>query len=194
MHQFLIAGLGNPGEKYRDTRHNIGFMVLDKIAESLELSFRQEGKGPRFASADTRIDGNRVIFIKPLEYMNRSGPAVARVLFFYKIPTDNLLVIHDDMDIELGRMKFVRSGGAGGHNGIRSIIQALGTKAFPRLKIGIDRPPPEIPGERYVLGRFDRESRAIVEKVVEKASEAVIVFVRHGIQEAMNRFNGISIS
>jgi PTH1 family peptidyl-tRNA hydrolase len=194
VHRFLIAGLGNPGEKYRYTRHNMGFMVLDKIASDLGLSFRHESRSPKFASADTRIDGSRVIFMKPLEYMNRSGPPVARVVSYYKILPENTLIVHDDLDIGLGRIKFVRSGGAGGHNGIRSIIEALGTKSFPRLKIGIDRPPPEIPGERYVLGRFSPEHRELVEKVVEMASEALLVFVRHGIQEAMNRFNGVAIS
>ncbi len=194
MDRFLIAGLGNPDGKYRHTRHNMGFMVLDRIAGGMGLSFREESRKPRLASADTRVNGAHVILVKPLEYMNRSGPPVARVRSFYKISTEHLLVVHDDLDIELGRMKFVRSGGAGGHNGIRSIIEALGTREFPRLKIGIDRPPRGIPAERYVLGRFDRAEETIVERVVEKASEAVLVFVQYGIQEAMNRFNGTIIS
>ena len=172
----------------------MGFMVLDRIIEGLGLSFKEDARGPRLASAEAEISGARAVFVKPLEYMNRSGPPVARVRAFYRIPAENILAVHDDLDVELGRIKFVRSGGPGGHNGIRSMIEALGTRAFPRLKTGIDRPPPEIPADRYVLGRFAREQMPLVEKVIEAAAEAVLCFIEQGLDEAMNRFNGILIT
>ena len=194
MHRILIAGLGNPGQKYKHTRHNMGFMVLDRIIQDRGLSFKEDARGPQFASAEANLHGTRAIFIKPLEYMNRSGPPVARVRAFYRIPLENILAVHDDLDIELGKMKFIRSGGPGGHNGVRSMIEALGTRAFPRLKTGIDRPPPEIAADRYVLGRFPREQMPFVERVIETAAEAVLSFIEQGLDEAMNRFNGIVIT
>ncbi len=194
MHRILIAGLGNPGDKYRYTRHNAGFMVLDKLALDLGISFGQHLKAPRYASADIHIEDVRLTLLKPLEYMNRSGLAVAKLCSFYNIPPHDVLVVHDDLDIELGRIKFVRSGGPGGHKGVGSIIEALGTSAFPRLKIGIDRPPAHMQAERYVLGRFTKEQSLLMEKVTKAASEAILVFVRDGIDMAMNRFNGLVIS
>jgi len=193
LHRILIAGLGNPGQKYKNTRHNAGFMVLDTLALELRTSFREEKKGPKLAYAESDLHGARLTLVKPLEYMNRSGMAVAQVSSFYKIRPENILVVHDDMDIELGRIKFVRSGGPGGHKGVHSIIEALGTRAFPRLKIGIDRPPPEIPADKYVLGRFSPDQMILMEKVAETASHAILVFVEKGIDEAMNRFNGTII-
>jgi len=193
LQRILIAGLGNPGQKYKNTRHNIGFMVLDSIAGELGLSFREDRRGPGFASAEADVQGVRILLAKPLEYMNRSGPPLERLRSFYKIDPDDLLVVHDDLDINLGRFKFVRSGGAGGHNGVHSIIQALGTDSFPRLKIGIDRPPPGMPADRYVLGRFPPEQKALLAKVIQTASDAVLFFAGHGIDEAMNRFNGICV-
>lgn len=172
----------------------MGFMVLDRIILGLGLSFKEHAGGPRFASAEKDINGVRATFIKPLEYMNRSGQPVARVKAFYKIPVENILAVHDDLDVEMGRIKFVRSGGPGGHNGVRSMIEALGTGAFPRLKTGIDRPPPEIPADKYVLGCFARQQMPLAEKVIETAAEAVLYFIEQGLDKAMNRFNGIVIA
>ena len=172
----------------------MGFMVLDHVAEILEFSFEETRKPQRYARAELQIGEARAIFLKPLEFMNRSGGPVSAVKSFYKIRPKDVMVVHDDLDIKLGRMKFVRSGGAGGHNGIRSIIDALGTRDFPRLKIGINRPPPEIPADRYVLSRFTKEELPLLEKVTETASRALIVFVEKGLDQAMNEFNGISIT
>ena len=194
MYRVLIVGLGTPGKKYENTRHNMGFMVLDRISQDLDFSFRKNNKAPRFDSAEIQLNKSRVIFLKPLDYMNRSGPSVSRASSFYKISLERLLVVHDDLDIELGRMKFVRAGGAGGHNGVRSIIEALGSMSFPRLKLGIDRPPPGIPAERYVLGQFEPDRQPLVDKVIKTASEAVLFFAKNGIDSAMNRFNGIVIA
>ncbi len=182
-----IVGLGNPGIKYAETRHNIGFILIDHLAGIFQISLAAKkwdsliGKG--------YIGERQVLLAKPLTYMNRSGLAVAQILSFHKIPPPDLLVVHDDMDIPLGRIKIVRSGGAGGHNGVDSIIETLGTREFPRLKIGIGRPLPQQKPEHYVLEPFSFEERSILEETLKKAGKASEVIVRQGIEEAMNLFN-----
>ncbi len=191
---FLITGLGNPGAKYQHTRHNAGFMVIDLLAYRAGISLNTVSKAPSRQEAEVRWHGNRVILLKPLTYMNRSGEAISRMVNFFKIPLDNLLVIHDDLDMQLGRIKLVRSGGAGGHNGIRSIITCIGSKEFPRLKIGIGRPDNGMPVDRYVLSRFGPDEKALIEKIVSTSADAAEQVVEHSLQHAMNEFNGISIT
>ena len=182
-----IVGLGNPGIKYAETRHNIGFILIDHLAGIFQISLAAKkwdsliGKG--------YIGERQVLLAKPLTYMNRSGLAVAQILNFHKIPSPDLLVVHDDMDIPLGRIKIVRSGGSGGHNGVDSIIETLGTREFLRLKIGIGRPLPQQKPEHYVLEPFSFEEIAILKETLKKAAKASEIIVRQGIEEAMNLFN-----
>ena len=189
MPDFLVAGLGNPGTKYELTRHNVGFMVVDLLAARAGAVFETVSRGPDRAEAMFRQGGHRIILLKPLTFMNRSGDAVSKVVSFFKIPLDNLLVIHDDLDMEFGRLKLVRSGGAGGHNGIRSIIACLGSRDFARLKIGIGRPDGPMPVDRYVLSRFPSSEADLLEKVISTAADAAECVLAHGLQEAMNRYN-----
>ena len=190
MSDYLVAGLGNPGLKYELTRHNAGFMAVDLLARRSGVLFTHPSRPPARAEAVVKFPACRIILLKPLTYMNKSGEAVSKVMGFFKIPMDNLLVIHDDLDMELGRIKLVRSGGAGGHNGIRSIISCLGSRGFPRLKIGIGRPDGPMPADRYVLSRFPVSESALLEKVISTAADAAQHVLEHGLQDAMNQFNG----
>ena len=190
MSRIMIAGLGNPGAQYVLTRHNIGFMAIDVLAANFNISLKQNNKVPPHEIGSGIIAGSPVILIKPLTYMNRSGEAVAKALNYYNIPLANLMVIHDDIDIQLGLFKFVKNGGAGGHNGIRSIIDSTGTSDFPRLKIGIGRPPSIIPIDRHVLSSFTDDEMSCLQNVLALALEGVICFIQNGIDAAMNNFNG----
>ncbi len=193
MEKILVVGLGNPGRKYQDTRHNVGFWVIDRAASETGTSFNEEKTPPRYLLAQTHLWGAKIFFLKPLEYMNRSGGPVQRVASYYNIQPENILVVHDDLDVPFGRLKFVRSGGHGGHNGIRSIIDAIGTKNFPRLKIGIGRPPDGMPADRFVLGKFSRDESQVISKVVDLAVQGVEEFIKNGIDSAMNKFNGLEV-
>ncbi len=194
MKKILVTGLGNPGRKYKETRHNIGFWVVDRLAEQASLAFKEERVPPKYQIADAHLWGQKVFLLKPMEYMNRSGGPVERVASYYEIMPEDILVVHDDVDVRLGRLKFVRSGGHGGHNGIRSIIERLGTRNFPRLKIGIGRPPENVPADKYVLSRFSTEELGTVREVVELAVRGIEEFVKNGIDSAMNKFNGIEVA
>ena len=194
MKKILIAGLGNPGRKYKETRHNIGFWVVDRLAKQAALVFREERVPPKYHIADAHLWGQKVFLLKPMEYMNRSGGPVGRVASYYEITPEDILVVHDDLDVRLGRLKFVRSGGHGGHNGIRSIIERLGTRNFPRLKIGIGRPPENVPADKYVLSRFSTEELDTVKEVIELAVLGIEEFVKNGIDSAMNKFNGVEVA
>ena len=184
---YLIAGLGNPGTKYRHTRHNVGFMVVQTWAKSLDLSLA----GRRFKSnyARTVFGGKEVILLCPQTFMNLSGLALRECAAFFKLRNEDILVIHDDLDLPIGRVKTVRNGGAGGHKGILSIFESLGTKEFSRLKVGIGRPCFDEPVEDFVLKPFYPEHRPLVEKVVGLALKACEIFVLEGIGKAMNKIN-----
>ena len=179
----LIVGLGNIGEKYCFTRHNAGFMVLDKLALDKGFSFREEGKLKCFLAKSGDI-----IYIKPTTFMNLSGEAVRAVMDYYKIDVKDLLIIYDDIAIDLGRMRFRANGSDGGHNGIKSIIKHVGTKEFDRLKIGIG-PQPNIPSENYVLQNFPKEQLEELKEVLKRADEAIEFYLENGIQKAQNKFN-----
>ncbi|MFN0077872.1 MAG: aminoacyl-tRNA hydrolase [Prosthecobacter sp.] len=183
----LIVGLGNPGETYRDTRHNIGFMVLDEIARRLGTAFREE---KRWTGLVAKFTGGHLL--KPLTFMNDSGRSVQSVGHFYKTTPMQTLVVYDDVDLPLGRMRFRNSGSPGGHNGIRSLVAAFGTQDFPRLKVGIAPADGRPAGERmvgHVLGKFSAEEQPALQAVIKRAADAVLSAVERGLDSAMNLFN-----
>lgn len=179
----LIAGLGNIGEKYCFTRHNAGFMVLDKLALDNNFSFREESKLKCFLAKS-----NDIIYIKPTTFMNLSGEAVRAVMDYYKIDVKDILIVYDDIALDLGRMRFRANGSDGGHNGIKSIIKHVGTKEFDRLKVGIG-PQPNIPSENYVLQNFPKEQLETLKEVLKRADEAIEFYLSNDIQKAQNKFN-----
>jgi len=185
---YIIAGLGNPGSQYSETRHNIGFCVLEKIAHELGFKFTYSS---HFSSekAIFDINGRKTLFVRPMAYMNRSGLPVSDYVRYYRITPERLLIIHDDLDLSTGRIKAVHGGGAGGHNGILSIIDHLSETKFPRLKIGIGRPRYDEPIENFVLRSFYEDEKDVVYQALTLAATASIMFVTDGIETVMNHFN-----
>jgi len=190
---YLIIGLGNPGIQYELTRHNAGFLVLDDFADQHNCALNNEKWNGLYASE--RIEGQRVILLKPQTFMNKSGESAIRFIDFHRIPLENILVIHDDLDLARGRVNVAAKGGAGGHNGIRSLMQHLGSPDFPRLKIGIGRPERDeqgrgVPVDRYVLSSFTDEELALFNERLSLIREAVTLFLGQGVQQCMNKING----
>jgi PTH1 family peptidyl-tRNA hydrolase len=185
---YLIVGLGNPGRQYERTRHNVGWEVLDLLAKRHGLQFRT--KQARAEIARGTIAGRPVILAKPQTFMNLSGQAVRALVQFYKLPLAQVLIIHDDLDLPLGTIRLRERGSAGGHNGLTSVIQQLGTPNVPRLRVGIERPP--VPGDQvnWVLGHFSAAERAELAPALSAAADAAETWLREGITPAMNRFNG----
>ena len=184
----LIVGLGNPGYRYQLTRHNVGFLVLDAISRHLEAANPSE----QFKSLVSKVKhaGHDVIFAKPQTFMNLSGEAVQPLIAFYKIPLENLLVIHDDIDQPFGQMKFQKNRGTGGHNGIRNIHEKLGTGDYARLKIGVGRPAePKMAVDKYVLQNFAPDQEDQLREVIQRAGEATLTFIEAGFQRAQNEYN-----
>lgn len=179
----LIAGLGNIGDKYCFTRHNAGFMVLDKLALDNNFSFREENKLKCFLAKSGDI-----IYIKPTTFMNLSGEAVRAVMDYYKINVKDILIVYDDIALDLGRIRFRANGSDGGHNGIKSIIKHVGTKEFDRLKIGIG-PQPNIPSENFVLQNFPKEQLEELKEILKRADEAIEFYLKNDIQKVQNKFN-----
>jgi PTH1 family peptidyl-tRNA hydrolase len=184
---WLLAGLGNPGRQYAGNRHNVGFMVVDEVRRRAGARSPRVRMGAELSEA--AIGRSKVIFCKPMEFMNVSGSAISRAAVFWKIPPQRILVVHDDMDLDFGRMKLVEGGGTGGHNGLRSIVDALGTEAFCRLRFGIGRPPPAWEGADFVLADFSTEERKILPDLIEEAAQAGETIVKDGLVTAMNKFN-----
>jgi len=182
---WAIVGLGNYGSKYSKTRHNLGFMALEALAELFDITL-QEKKQYRLGKGS--IEGHDVLLIEPLPFMNLSGVAVRDIFRKFNVIPETLIVIHDDLDMEAGRMKIRRNGSSGGHRGIESIIQSIGTKEFIRVKIGIGREPGISP-EAYVLKKFKKEELPIIKDAVQRAADAVVSIVSEGISKAMNKFN-----
>lgn len=187
MDRFLIAGLGNPGSKYRETRHNIGFMVLDRLADRHRIRLSEQKFDGQFGSG--RLSGQKADLLKPETMMNRSGDSVSAAARYYEIDPERIIVVHDDVDLEVGRLKAKEGGGHGGHNGLRSVANRLGSKDFLRIRCGVGRPEHGSVRD-YVLGRFSGEEKTIVERVVELACDAIETTVTDGIEEAQNRYNG----
>ena len=184
----LIVGLGNPGQQHEHTRHNVGFVVLDRLARRYAAGEIARGKF-HGAVLDAQVDGQRVLLLKPTTFMNRSGQSVAEAVRFYHLdPGSSLLVVVDDVALACGIIRLRSDGGAGGHNGLADIEQKLATQEYSRLRIGIDAPG-DIPQSNYVLGRFRPDQQELVEPALETAVDAAVCWALHGIDEAMNRFN-----
>lgn len=186
--EWLIVGLGNPGKKYLDTRHNAGWHLLDTIVRS-HGDFRFDEKRSKGLMARGRLADAGVALVKPQTFMNLSGQAVAPIARFYKVPPERILVAFDDVDLPLATLRLRPKGGAGGHKGVRSIIQQLGTQEFPRLRLGIGRPSGRMPVEAYVLQKFKPAEWEAMVATYEEAVQAVEAVLTVGIDEAMNRFN-----
>lgn len=191
----IVLGLGNPGEHYRFTRHNVGFRVADVLARRWDASFERRGELGAIAwVVEAEPGGQSAVLAKPRVYMNRSGSAGLALCRHYAIAASDLLVVHDDADLALGRLRIRRGGRAGGHNGIRSLIAGLGTEAFPRVKLGVRG----VGRERsdladYVLEPFEAQERAVADRLVELGADAVEAILRDGPLAAMGRFNGCSV-
>jgi len=182
---WVIAGLGNPGRKYSRTRHNVGFMVVEEFAKRFEIDFKDRDK---YRIGRGSIEGSAVILLEPLLYMNRSGTAVREVLKKFNVPPENLMVIHDDLDMEKGRLRIRKTGSSGGHKGVQSIIQDIGTRDFVRLKVGIGREE-GLPAEEFVLRKFGRQEVNIMKDTIQEATEAIRSIIVGGADKAMNKFN-----
>lgn len=179
---YLIVGLGNPGEKYRGTRHNVGFLAVERLAEEAGACFGQS-KWPAL-SCKVALAGQSAVLVKPQTFMNLSGEAVEPIASYYKIEPEGIVVIHDDLDLECGRIKLGVNRGAGGHNGIKSIIQRLGSRSFNRIRIGIGHPGQVMPVERYVLGHFTDAETPLISTAIERATEAAMLIVEQGMAAA----------
>lgn len=185
---WLVAGLGNPGDQYDGTRHNAGFLAVDALADRGRFSVNRVKF--KALTAQAEIGGQGVLVLKPTTYMNLSGEAVGEAARFYKIPPERVLVLSDDVDLPLGRLRIRTGGSAGGHNGLKSIIQHLGTDQFPRVKLGVgSKPHPDYDMADWVLGRLQGEDRKTMDEAAARAAQAVECFLRDGPQKAMNQFN-----
>jgi peptidyl-tRNA hydrolase, PTH1 family len=184
----IIAGLGNPGSEYEQTRHNTGFRVIDLLGEKLGIEVNKRKFGARFGEG--QYADKKLILLKPWEFMNRSGQAVATALGFYKLAVDDLLVVSDDIALEPGRIRLRPSGSAGGHNGLADIIAKLGTSDFTRCRVGIGGCIAQEQAD-YVLGQPSKEQKPLLEEAIIKARDVVLSWVEFGIETAMNKFNGI---
>lgn len=182
---WLIVGLGNPGRKYARTRHNIAFLVLEEFIEKHGLEFKEKRD---YRICNGSIDGTEIVLIEPLTFMNRSGTAVHKIMDKFNIPSEKTIVIHDDLDIEVGRLKIRRRGSSGGHRGVESIIQNIGSSGFIRIKIGIGRDE-YISAEDYVLSKFRRNELPLIREAIKKAGESIYSIITEGVERAMNRFN-----
>lgn len=185
---YIIAGLGNPTEQYAGTRHNVGFDVIDTLADKYNISV--EGRKNRAFIGKGVIEGQKVILVKPQTFMNLSGESIRGLVDYYKIdPETELLVIYDDISLDVGQLRIRKKGSAGGHNGIKNIISHLGTDVFPRIKVGVGEKPKGYDLADYVLGHFSKEDRSIMEEGYEKAVEAIKLFLTGEIDAAMNEYN-----
>jgi PTH1 family peptidyl-tRNA hydrolase len=185
---FLIVGLGNPGKEYAGNRHNIGFMVLDHLADKLGVRFSK--MQARALVADTRYGNHRLLLVKPQTFMNESGQSVASLQKFYKMPLSQVIVIFDDMDLPMGKIRIRPKGGSSGQNGMKSIIQRLSNNhGFPRIRLGIDRPPGHMRPPDYLLQDFTKDQVEILDGLLDETANAVLAFVSTGLDSAMNQFN-----
>lgn len=184
---YLIVGLGNPDAEYDNTRHNMGFNAINGISKKYNIKLKKNKFQGLFEIGE--IEGQKVILVKPQTYMNLSGNCVKEIVDFYKIEKENIIIIYDDMDIEPGKIKIRKKGSSGGHNGIKSIIQMLGTDQFSRIRIGIGKPKHKGDEINYVIGPIPNEEKKLLMQGVEKAEKALIEILKNGIDIAMNKFN-----
>lgn len=184
---WLVVGLGNPGRRYMRTRHNLGFIVVDRLGAKYGIEPAESKFNNRFGKGI--VNGIRLFLAQPMDYMNRSGPPVYQLARYYSVSIDNILIIHDDIDLEKGRIKIKVKGGHGGHNGIKSIIDAFGTDSFPRIRIGIGRPETPMDVTDYVLGKMPDDEMKFFEPVFRTAEDAVETVLVKGTTAAMNQFN-----
>ena len=185
---FVIAGLGNPGEKYAKTRHNVGFDVIDVLAD--QYNIKVTDKKCRALCGSGIIEGQRVLLVKPQTFMNLSGESIAALLNFYKLDaSQQLLVIYDDISLPPGQLRIRLKGSAGGHNGIKNIIAHLGTQEFPRIKVGVGEKPPRMDLKDYVLSRFSKGEQELMDEAFQEAAQAVVMMLGEGADRAMNHFN-----
>jgi len=186
---FLIVGLGNPGREYRETRHNVGFMLLDRLTVTLNTRFTRLQSKALVASANYLE--RKIILAKPQTFMNLSGQSVQGLMHFYKLPLENLLIAHDDLDLPVGAIRIRPDGGSAGQKGMTSTIDRLGTDEFPRLRLGIGRPPGQMEAPDYVLQDFSKADLTIISETLNRAVEAALTWVTDGLDAAMNKYNGI---
>ncbi len=184
---YLIVGLGNPEPEYSKTRHNMGFDVINKIANKYEIELTRTKFNGIYGSG--LIENEKVILLKPQTFMNLSGQSIKPFIDFYKIPLQNILVIYDDMDVEIGSIKIRKKGGPGTHNGAKSVVHELASEDFARVRVGIGKPVDEYDAIDYVIGKLDEEIYKNLEKGIQKASDACIEFLKNGIDSAMNKYN-----
>ena len=184
---YLIVGLGNPEKEYANTRHNMGFNVINKIANEYKVEVNENKFEGLFWMG--QIEGEKVILLKPQTYMNDSGRSVIKFKNFYKIPEENVLVIYDDIDLEPAKIRIRKKGSPGTHNGMKSVTECLATQNFPRVRVGIGSPEYKEDLINYVIGKISKEEALRLDEGVEKAKEAVIEFIKNGIDVAMNKFN-----
>ena len=182
---WLIAGLGNPGSRYEKTRHNVGFLAVEACIRRQPLDCKEKED---YKICKGSLGDEKIIFLEPLTFMNRSGIAVRRIMQKSNISPQQLIVIHDDLDLETGSLKIRKKGSSGGHKGIESIIQHIGTQEFIRIKIGIGRDP-FVPTEKYVLSKFRKDDIQVIREAIEKAVDSVYAIINEGVERAMNRFN-----
>lgn len=187
----MIVGLGNPGSKYNDTKHNIGFMAIDRIVKNLDVNFTEDKNFKAEIGSDF-INGEKIYFIKPTTFMNNSGIAVKALLTYYNISIKDMIIIYDDLDMEVGKIRFRQKGSAGGHNGIKSIIAHLGTQEFDRIKVGIGRPNGRMTVINHVLGKFDKNDEIMISNTLDKVDNAVKYYLQtNNFQKTMQKYNGL---
>lgn len=182
----VIVGLGNPGPRYQWTRHNIGFLVVDRLAKNHNILISTKRFQTLYGTG--WIDSHKVVVAKPMTFMNQSGESVRKVVNFFHADMGDLIVIHDDLDLSFGRPRFKRRGGDGGHQGVRSIIETMGGNNFLRLKVGIGRPPQGMEPAEYVLNSFDEAQRSHLDRILAQAAEALAVVLLEGVERAMNLY------
>ncbi|WP_449538331.1 aminoacyl-tRNA hydrolase [Ferdinandcohnia sp. Marseille-Q9671] len=183
----LIVGLGNPGRQYEDTRHNVGFKVIDELSIRLQISLDKAKFNGVFGQGLVR--GEKVLLLKPLTYMNLSGESIRPIMDYYDIVVDDILVVYDELDLPVGRIRLREKGSAGGHNGMKSIIQHIGTQEFKRIRIGIDRPKNGMKITDYVLGRFQEEESLGIKEAIQRSADAAEQWVTTPFLQVMNEFN-----
>ncbi len=183
----LVVGLGNPGSEYAFTKHNVGFLTVDEIGKRVGIELTKKKFSGSFGEGF--LNNEKLLLLKPETYMNRSGESVSSAANFYNIPTESIIVVHDEMDLPTGAVRIKAGGGSAGHKGINSIIAELGSRDFIRVRMGIGKPREKSHGANHVLSRFSKEEGALIEDSVSKAADAVVEVVENGLEKAMNKFN-----